>query len=141
MRLTLTSLQAEMRGSFAAMSLRIDNLDTNLHERADHILLSLDKHMKDTAYRFREVDRRFEAVDQRFEQIDRRFDAIDRRFDAIDQRFMIVDQNFKTVQEQFKQQTRDIIDALFPFFTSVEQILNKHENRITILEASSTRSK
>jgi hypothetical protein len=37
MRLTLKSLQTEMRSSFAEMSLRIDNLDHNINERADRI--------------------------------------------------------------------------------------------------------
>ncbi len=76
MRLTLKSLQTEMRHGFG-----------EVHDRIDRISLRLDNHIEETAFYFREIDKRFDQVDNRFEQIDNRFDQIDRRFDQIDRRF------------------------------------------------------
>ena len=68
MRLTLKSLETEMRTSFA-----------EVNERTDRILLRLDAHIKDTDFKFREVDRRFDKVDQRFDKMDQRFDEMDKK--------------------------------------------------------------
>ncbi len=124
MRQTLKSLQTEMRSSASAISLRIDKLDTNmneridkldtnLNERIDGISLKLDRHIKETAYQFRNIDERFNGIDQRFEKMDQRFDNLDRRFDRL---------------------TGDIIDSLSGYFTNIEKMLANHEDRITVLE-------
>lgn len=128
MKVTLESLQTEMRNSFAGISLRmdqfdnkldtglssvnsrIDNLDINVNERIDRILLSLDAHMKETAYNFRNVDERFEQMDQRFEQMDQKFD----------QKFEI----FKS----------DTIKIFVHYSKNLEKIIGKHEERIIALE-------
>ncbi len=110
MRLTLKSLQTEMRSSFSEMSLlidkldatvnaRIDKLDVNLNERMDGISLKLDRHIKETAYEFRNIDERFNRIDRRFDRL-----------------------------------TGEIIDSLSGYFTNIEKMLANHEDRIITLE-------
>ncbi len=76
MDLTLKSLQLEMRDSFATISVRIDNVDTkinnleakvnkldiNVTERIDNFSCTLDAHVKETAYSFRQIDQRFDRL-------------------------------------------------------------------------------
>jgi tetrahydromethanopterin S-methyltransferase subunit G len=113
MRLTLKSLQTEMRSSFGAISLRIDKLDANLNDRIDGISLRLDRHIKETAHEFRNIDERFNGIDRRFEKMDQRFDNMDRRFDRL---------------------TGEIVDSLSGYFTNIDKMLANHEDRITVLE-------
>jgi len=145
MRLTLASLQTEMRQSFTAMSKRVDNLDINVNERIDRILLRLDGHIKDTDARFRAVDERFDAIDRRFDVIDQRFEVIDRRFEVIDRRFDDIDRRFDDVARCFdlvgkefirlkENIVKEIIDGMFPYMQNVERMLNNHEHRITTIE-------
>lgn len=124
MRLTLKSLQSEMHQGFNAITVRIDNLDTNVNERIDRVLLSLDRHTKDSDAQFRDVY-------CRFDQIDRRFDQIDRRFDQIDQRFGQVDERFVTLKKEIVE---EVVEAFSPYFQNVERMLSNHENRIARLE-------
>jgi len=68
-RLTLASLQSEMRASFASMSERIHKLDVNVNQRIDNVLLGLDEHIKETRANFRGIDQRFDQIDQRLSQM------------------------------------------------------------------------
>ena len=69
MRLTLKSLQTEMRSSFDEMSLRVDKLDTNLKEIIDNLSLKLDGHIEECTYNFRNIDERFKGIDKRFDKL------------------------------------------------------------------------
>ena len=155
MRLTLKTLQSEMQRSFAAQSLKMDEMNTNLNERVDRVLFRLEAHIKETDLRFREngfafegvsrrfeqidkrfeqIDKRFEQVDKRFEEVDRRFEQIDRRFEEVDRRFEQVDKRFDKVDRQFGILRDEIIEGLSPYFHNLEKMLMNHEERITALE-------
>src|SRR5579872_1254132 len=75
MGLTLKSLQADMHNGFKETSFRIDQLDAkvnqldiNLNERIDNLSLSLNRHIKDTAYNFCCVNERFDEMERRFDR-------------------------------------------------------------------------
>ncbi len=102
MRLTLKSLQAEMRNSF-----------DDINERADRILLRLDTHIKETDSNFRRVDQRFDEMGRKFGEMDRKFGEMDRKFDKL---------------------IGDISTSLMPYFSSMDEMLSNHEDRITTLE-------
>lgn len=106
MKLTLASLHAEMKSEFAAVNVRINNLD----KRIDHIITRLDGHIEDTNFRFREVNERFREVDRRFDEVDRRFDLIDFRFD-------------------------ELIKVIGDYSNNIARMLANHEERISALEA------
>ncbi len=109
MKLILKSLQTEMHDSFGNMSLRIDNLETNVNERIDKILLSLDSHIKETNYNFRRVDGRFDEMDRRFNEMDRRFNDMG-------------------------QYIGEVVIAINSYSSNIENMLANHEARITALE-------
>jgi archaellum component FlaC len=80
-----------------------------VHDRIDRILLRLDGQIKESDWHSRQIDERFEQIDRRFEQVDRRFSKL----------------------------TSDIVEALSPYFASVDIMLKNHDERISALEQES----
>lgn len=123
-----------MQRSFAAQSLKMDEMNTNLNERVDRVLFRLEAHIKETDLRFRENGLAFEGIGRRFEQVDKRFEQVDKRFEEVDRRFEQIDKRFDKVDRQFGILRDEIIEGLSPYFHNLEKMLMNHEERITALE-------
>ncbi len=80
MKLTIKQLQLDMQERFDTMSKQIDHSTHDryeLHERADHILLNLERFKMTVEHEFREV--RSELKDMRADITDMRADITDMR--------------------------------------------------------------
>ena len=80
MKLTIKQLQLDMQERFDTMSKQIDHSTHDryeLHERADHILLNLERFKMTVEHEFREV--RSELKDMRAEMLDARLTKVEQR--------------------------------------------------------------
>lgn len=154
MRLTLKSMETEMRSTFSRIETRFDSLElemkyqfSEVHDRIDRLSLNLESHKKETAYNFRKIDERFNAVDERFDRMDERFDRMDERFDGMDERFDRMDERFDRMDERFKslesvvatlpslsEIMSEVTKGIYPWMNFMEDKLDNHDKRIRRVE-------
>lgn len=147
MRVTLRSVETEMRSTFSRIETRFDSLESEMkyqfsevHDRIDRLSFNLDSHKKETAYNFRKVDERFDKVDERFDRMDERFDRMDERFDRMDERFDRMDERFKSLESvvatlpSLSEIMSEVTKGIYPWMNFMEDKLDNHDKRIRRVE-------
>lgn len=119
MRLTLRSVETEMRSTFSRIETRFDRLESEMkyqfsevHDRIDRLSLILDSHKKETAYNFRKIDERFDRMDERFKSLES------------------VVATLPSLSEIMSEVTKGI----YPWMNFMEDKLDNHDKRIRRVE-------
>lgn len=140
MRVTLRSVETEMRSTFSRIETRFDSLESEMkyqfsevHDRIDRLSFNLDSHKKETAYNFRKVDERFDKVDERFDRMDERFDRMDERFDRMDERFKSLESVVATLPS-LSEIMSEVTKGIYPWMNFMEDKLDNHDKRIRRVE-------